>query len=229
MSGGARSGLDSVSPDSALPNSESSDSRSSDSPSLDSRSRDSLSTEVSRPDSLRAARLDPDALPPSPFRASMAAVSPEGIIGVAGGIPWDYPGDRRRLWRLTKGRTIVLGRLTWESLPRRPMRDRRNLVVAGAPVPGAETFGSVRAALETCAGEDVWFLGGTRIYAEAMEYADFLDITEIPDRIGVRPGETVARFPPIDRDRWEAGPVKSDPEEPGVRRRRHVRREGRDS
>lgn len=185
--------------------------------------------EALRLDSLRSARLDPDELPPSPFRASMAAVSPEGIIGVAGGIPWDYPGDRRRLWQLTKGRTIVLGRLTWESLPRRPMRDRRNLVVARFPVPGAETFGSVRAALETCAGEDVWFLGGTRIYAEAMEYADFLDITEIPDRIGVRRGETVARFPPIDRDRWEAGPAKSDPEEPGVRRRRYVRREGRDS
>lgn len=175
---------------------------------------------------LRAARLDPDLLPPSPFRASMAAVSPEGIIGVGGGIPWDYPGDRRRLWRLTRGRTIVLGRLTWESLPRRPMRDRRNIVIARAPVPGAETFRSLREALETCAGEDVWFLGGTRIYAEAMDYADFLDLTEIPDRIAVRPDDSVARFPPIDRARWEAGPAKTDPDEPGVARRRHVRREG---
>lgn len=192
-------------------------------------SSDSGSPDAPRPDPLRSARLDPDRLPPSPFRASMAAVSPEGIIGVAGGIPWDYPGDRRRLWRLTKGCTILLGRLTWESLPRRPMRDRRNLVVAGAPVPGAETFRSVRAALETCAGEDVWFLGGTRIYAEAMEYADFLDITEIPDRIEVPPGAAFARFPPIDRKLWEAGSAQSDPDEPGVRRRRYVRREGRHS
>lgn len=175
---------------------------------------------------LRAARLDPDLLPPSPFRASMAAVSPEGIIGVGGGIPWDYPGDRRRLRRLTRGSTIVLGRLTWESLPRRPMRDRRNLVVAGSPVPGAETFPSVRAALETCAGEDVWFLGGTRIYLEAMAYADFLDITEIPDRIGVRPGDSFACFPTIDSARWEEGPARSDPDEPGVVRRRYVRRDG---
>lgn len=178
------------------------------------------------PDPLRAVRLDPDALPPSPFRASMAAVSPEGIIGVDGGIPWDYPADRRRLWRLTRGRTIVLGRLTWLSLPRRPMRGRRNLVVASRPVEGAETFGSVRAALETCAGEDVWFLGGTRVYAEAMDYADFLDLTEIPDRIRPAPGSSVARFPDLDPARWEAGPAQPDPEEPGVLRRRHVRREG---
>ena len=52
-------------------------------------------------------REDPEALPPAPFRASMAAVSPEGIIGVDGGIPWDYPGDRKRLWRLTKDTTII--------------------------------------------------------------------------------------------------------------------------
>lgn len=192
-------------------------------------SSDSGSPDAPRPDPLRSARLDPDRLPPAPFRASMAAVSPEGIIGVAGGIPWDYPGDRRRLWRLTKGGAIVLGRLTWESLPRRPMRDRRNLVVAGSPVPGAETFRSVRAALETCAGQAVWFLGGMRIYAEAMEYADFLDITEIPDRIEVPPGAAVARFPPIDPKLWEGGPARSDPDEPGVRRRRYVRREGRHS
>lgn len=190
---------------------------------------DSQQTDSRQSDSPLAARLDPDRLPPSPFRASMAAVSPEGIIGVAGGIPWDYPADRRRLWRLTKGRTIVLGRLTWESLPRRPMRDRRNLVVAGAPVPGAETFRSVRAALETCAGEDVWFLGGARIYAEAMGYADFLDLTEIPDRVAVPPGAAFARFPPIDRNLWEAGPAKNDPDEPEVARRRYVRRGRRDS
>ena len=168
---------------------------------------------------------DPEALPPSPFRASMAAVSPEGFIGVDGTIPWDHPGDRKRLWRLTRGSTIILGRLTWESLPRRPMRRRRNIVISRNPVEGAESFRSLPEALAACEG-DVWFLGGTRIYEEAMDHADFLDITEIPDRIRLRPGQTAALFPQIDPARWEAGPPLSDPEEPGVVRRRYARREG---
>ena len=168
---------------------------------------------------------DPEALPPSPFRASMAAVSPEGVIGVDGTIPWDYPADRRRLWRLTRGATIILGRLTWESLPRRPMRGRRNLVVSRRPVEGAASFRSLEAALAASEG-DVWFLGGARIYEEAMDHADFLDLTFIPDRIVLRPGQAAVRFPPIDEARFAAGPLLPDADEPGVTRRRYLRRGG---
>ena len=166
---------------------------------------------------------DPEALPPSPFRASMAAVSPEGIIGVDGGIPWDYPSDRKRLWRLTRDTTIILGRLTWDSLPRRPMRRRRNIVISRGPVPGAESFRSLAEALAVCEG-DVWFLGGARIYEDAMDHADFLDLTYVPDRIRPLPGQTAVHFPPIDEARWLAGPPLPDPGEPGVVRRRFVRR-----
>lgn len=168
---------------------------------------------------------DAEALPPSPFRASMAAVSPEGIIGVDGTIPWDHPGDRRRLWRLTRDSTIILGRLTWESVPRRPMRRRRNIVISRRPVEGAESFRSLPEALAAAEGA-VWFLGGTRIYEEAMEYADFLDLTFVPDRVALRRGQTAARFPPIDPARWEAGPLLPDPDDAGVARRRYRRREG---
>lgn len=166
---------------------------------------------------------DPEALPPAPFRASMAAVSPEGIIGVDGGIPWDYPGDRRRLWRLTRDTTIVLGRLTWDSLPRRPMRRRRNLVISARPVEGAESFRSLGEALAASEGT-VWFLGGARIYEEAMDYADFLDLTYVPDCVRLQPGQRAVHFPTIDEARWLAGPPLPDPAEPGVVRRRFVRR-----
>lgn len=169
-------------------------------------------------------RKDPEALPPAPFRASMAAVSPEGIIGVDGGIPWDYPGDRKRLWRLTKDTTIILGRLTWDSLPRRPMRRRRNIVISSRPVEGAESFRSLADALAACEGETVWFLGGARIYEEAMEYADFLDLTYVPDRVRLQPGQGAVHFPKIDEARWLAGPPHPDPDEPGVIRRRFARR-----
>ena len=168
---------------------------------------------------------DPEALPPRPFRATMAAVSPEGIIGIAQRIPWNYPADVRRLWRLTRGATVVFGRLTWETLPRRPLRRRRNLVVSRRALPGAETFRSVADAVAASAGETIWFLGGTGIYEEGMAYADFLDITLIPDRVSPGPGERAVYFPRIDPDRWVAGPLIPDPDEPGVTRRRYLRRE----
>ncbi len=168
--------------------------------------------------------LDAEALPPAPFRASMAALSPEGIIGVDQTIPWDYPADVRRLWRLTRGATVVFGRLTWETLPRRPLRRRRNLVVSRSPVEGAESFRSVAAAVAACPGETVWFLGGARIYQEAMDHADFLDITRIPDAVRPPPGARTIFFPRIDPARWIAGPLIPDPVEPGVTRRRYLRR-----
>lgn len=167
---------------------------------------------------------DAEALPPRPFRASMAAVSPEGIIGVDQAIPWNYPADVRRLWRLTRGATVIFGRLTWETLRRRPLRRRRNVVVSRGPVPGAESFRSVGAAVAASAGETVWFLGGTGIYEEAMDYADFLDITHIPDRVAPGPGQRAAYFPRIAPARWRAGPLIPDPDEPGVTRRRYLRR-----
>ena len=49
-------------------------------------------------------------------RAIMAAVSPEGAIGLGGTIPWHYRGDMRRVKRLTMGTTLIMGRVTWESL-----------------------------------------------------------------------------------------------------------------
>lgn len=168
---------------------------------------------------------DAEALPPRPFRASMAAVSPEGIIGVDQKIPWSHPKDVRRLWRLTRGATVVFGRLTWETLPRRPLRHRRNLVVSRTPVEGAETFRSVAEAVMSSGGETVWFLGGTGIYEEAMDHADFLDITFVPDRIAPAPGQHAVYFPRIAPSRWVAGPLIPDPDEPGVTRRRYLRRE----
>ncbi|PXF19155.1 MAG: hypothetical protein CXX75_02890, partial [Methanobacteriota archaeon] len=48
----------------------------------------------------------------------LAAVSPDWVIGRDGGIPWHYSGDLRRFKRLTLGHTIIMGRRTWESLPR---------------------------------------------------------------------------------------------------------------
>ena len=52
-----------------------------------------------------------------------------GVIGRGGAIPWHLPEDLRRFKALTLGKTVVMGRKTWESLPRKPLPGRRNLVV----------------------------------------------------------------------------------------------------
>ena len=153
-------------------------------------------------------------------RGIIAAVAEDGVIGVDGQLPWHYSGDLRRFKKLTLGGTVIMGRLTWESLPRKPLGGRRNLVITSGSIGGVECFPTIEAALATCEGE-VWFIGGARIFDEAMSYADVIDLTYVPDRIA---GENVVRFPPIDEASWEAVPLETDPEEPRLKRRVYRRR-----
>jgi dihydrofolate reductase len=152
-------------------------------------------------------------------RAIMAALSPEGVIGLHGKIPWHYRGDMRRVKRLTLGTTLIMGRMTWDSLGGRPLPGRRNLVVTSRVLEGVECFSSLHAALEASRGP-VWFFGGARVYEEAMRYADFMDIVYVPDRIE---HPDAVRFPPIDPHVWQAGPLVSHEDEPALSRREYTR------
>ena len=163
------------------------------------------------------------------MRGVIAALSPDAVIGVDGTIPWHYPADMKRFKRLTVGTTIIMGRLTWESLPRRPLPGRRNIVITGRADPldtaGVDTFASVEAALADCDG-DVWFIGGARIYREAMAHADVMDLTYVPDSVDA-PGAVY--FPEIDPDVWLAGPLEVHPDDDRLRHRVFKRRQPRPS
>jgi dihydrofolate reductase len=152
----------------------------------------------------------------------MAAVSPEGAIGLGGKIPWHYRGDMRRVKRLTMGTTLIMGRITWESLGGKPLPGRRNLVVSRtlSDAPGAERFPDLASALAASEGA-VWFFGGAGIYREAMPLADFLDIVYVPDRVD---HPEAVRFPPIDEALWEAGPLVDHEDEPTLTRRVYTRK-----
>jgi dihydrofolate reductase len=132
----------------------------------------------------------------------IAAVSPEGVIGIDGDIPWHYSADMKRFKRLTEGKTVIMGRRTWESLPVKPLKNRRNIVITGRDIEGVECFRDVAAALERTSG-DVWFIGGARIYEEAMRHADLIDLTYVPDEIEA---DGAVHFPAIDESVWEPGP-----------------------
>lgn len=153
----------------------------------------------------------------------IVAVSPEGVIGVEGDIPWHYPADMKRFKRLTTGATVIMGRLTWESLPVKPLKDRRNIVITRSDITdteGVDCFRDVSSALATTEG-DVWFIGGARIYEEAMRHADFIDLTHVPDRID---SAGAVRFPDIDMAVWDPGPRERDPDDDRLERQMYRRR-----
>jgi dihydrofolate reductase len=109
------------------------------------------------------------------------AQSPSGVIGRAGGIPWRLPEDQARFKKLTLGHTVVMGRLTWESLPSkvRPLPGRKNVVVtrqADYVAEGATVVGGLDEALTD---NQTWVIGGEQIYGLALPFATRCEVTEV--------------------------------------------------
>jgi dihydrofolate reductase len=151
----------------------------------------------------------------------IVAMSPEGVIGLHGKIPWRHPGDQRRFKRLTVGTTVVMGRKTWESLPRKPLPDRRNVVLTKTPIDGVECFADLGSALASVTG-DAWIIGGERAYAEAMQHADVIDVTYVPDRVS---HPEAVRFPAIDPQSFEEGELVAHEDAEGLTRRVFLRKD----
>ena len=153
------------------------------------------------------------------MKGILVAVSPEGIIGKDNSIPWHYSADLKRFKRLTLGKTVIMGRRTWESLPVKPLPDRRNIVITRSALEGVECFQSIDNALATCEG-DVWFIGGAGIYQEALGKADIIDMTLVPDNVS---GEGCVEFPKIGNE-WDAGPVEELETDENLKHQTYTRR-----
>jgi dihydrofolate reductase len=109
------------------------------------------------------------------------AQSTSGVIGRDNGIPWRLPEDQAHFKDVTLGHTVVMGRLTWESLPAkvRPLPGRRNVVVtrqSGYVADGATVVTDLNEALD--AGP-TWVIGGGQIYLQALPLATRCEVTEI--------------------------------------------------
>ena len=153
------------------------------------------------------------------MKGILVAVSPEGIIGKDNSIPWHYSADLKRFKRLTLGKTVIMGRRTWESLPVKPLPDRRNIVITQSSLDDVECFSSIDDALATCEG-DVWFIGGAGIYQEALGKADIIDMTLVPDNVS---GESCVRFPTIVNE-WDAGPIEALETDGNLKHKTYTRR-----
>ncbi|MDE5653626.1 MAG: dihydrofolate reductase [Muribaculaceae bacterium] len=141
----------------------------------------------------------------------IAAVAADGAIGRRGDLLWHIPEDLRHFKSLTLGAPVIMGRLTWESLPKRPLPKRLNIVVTHDPAydaPGAEVASSLAEAIEIAKASrasegnpdgDIFIIGGGRIYAAALPLADRLELTEID---AVAP-DADTFFPPFKAEEWQ--------------------------
>lgn len=127
----------------------------------------------------------------------IAAVAKNRAIGYKNKLLYWLPNDLKRFKALTTGHTIIMGRKTFESLPKGALPNRRNVVLSRSEkeFPGCEVFPSLKEALKHCQpDEDVYIIGGASVYSQAMTIAERLCLTEIDDT----PTEADAFFPPYD-------------------------------
>ncbi|MCT7659463.1 dihydrofolate reductase [Mycobacterium deserti] len=140
------------------------------------------------------------------------AQSTSGVIGRDGGIPWRLPEDQARFKELTMGHSVVMGRLTWESLPAkvRPLPGRRNVVVtrqAEYMADGADVVATLDDALRprgtpedgALSDDESWVIGGGQIYALALAVATRCEVTEVEVDL---PREDSDAMAPVLDDSW---------------------------
>lgn len=113
------------------------------------------------------------------------------------------PNDLKRFKTLTTGHTVIMGRKTFESLPKGALPNRRNVVLsrqADLGFPQTKQFASLEEAIDSCAKEEELFvIGGAEIYRQAMPLADKLYLTRVEDITA----DADTFFPCIDECEWE--------------------------
>jgi dihydrofolate reductase len=137
----------------------------------------------------------------------IVAISENNGIGYKNELLWHIPEDLKRFKKLTLGNTVIMGKKTWESLPKRPLPGRRNIIITDNPTDSFEdsiTVFSIDEALKLCENNSENFIiGGGSIYRQFMPFADRLYITHI-HKIG--PADIY--FPEISGEIWE--PVEKE-------------------
>lgn len=132
----------------------------------------------------------------------IAAVSDDLGIGKNNDLLWHIPEDLKRFKRLTYGNVVIMGKKTWESLPKKPLPGRKNIVLTDIPGESFDsslTACSVEDALSKCGqDEEIFIIGGGSVYRQFMPLADRLYITHVHMKT---PADIY--FPKIDRRRWK--------------------------
>ena len=134
----------------------------------------------------------------------IAVVARNRAIGINNALLWHLPEDLRHFREITRGKPVIMGRKTWESLPEafRPLPGRRNIVVSRNPgyvAAGATLAASLDAAVRLCSDADeAVVIGGEQLYAQALPIASRLYLTEVDED-----ADGDAFFPEFARLDWQ--------------------------
>jgi dihydrofolate reductase len=159
-----------------------------------------------------------------PIALGPVARSRNGVIGRAGTLPWRLKSDLALFKATTLFKPVIMGRKTWESLPKRPLPGRMNLVVTrdGSYEESPQSRGAVicerfdeavqiaREQAEEDGAEEICVIGGADIFALALPKARRVYLTEVEAEV-----EGDVHFPPFDESAWRE-----------VRRETHAAGEG---
>lgn len=129
----------------------------------------------------------------------IVAMDQNRLIGRRGDLPWRLPNDLAHFKRQTLGKTILMGRRTWDSLGR-PLPGRDNWVVSRAPgfaPTGARVFTSLDAALDAQTGGELMVIGGAELYRQTLHLARRLYLTQVLVALEAE-GSTDVHFPQFD-------------------------------
>ncbi|MEP7174179.1 MAG: dihydrofolate reductase [Aestuariivirga sp.] len=131
----------------------------------------------------------------------VVAVSRNGVIGRNGGLPWHISTDLKRFKAITMGKPLIMGRKTWESLPKKPLPGRPNIVITRQKnyrAEGASVVSDVPAALAAAGQvEEICVIGGGEIFDMLLPQTERIYLTEVDLEVD---GDTF--FPPIDPAQW---------------------------
>jgi len=135
--------------------------------------------------------------------ALVVARAANGVIGDRGSVPWHIPEDMRRFKQLTIGKPCIMGRKTWDSLPKKPLPGRMNIVATrdrnfisdGAVV--VHAFDEAIKRAESASPAEIAVIGGEAIYRAALSRAEVIYLTEVLAEFA---GD--ANFPSIDAAEW---------------------------
>ena len=131
----------------------------------------------------------------------IGAMSKNRVIGKDNKLPWKIPDDLKYFKKMTKGKPVIMGRKTFDSIGK-ALPDRRNIVLSKNPdlkIPDVTVKNNIEDAILSCwPNEQIMIIGGSEIYAEAMPYAKVIYLTVIDEEY-----DGDAYFPEFEGDEWE--------------------------
>lgn len=134
----------------------------------------------------------------------ICALAENNAIGFENRLLYRLSNDLRRFKELTSGHTVIMGRKTFDSLPKGALPNRRNIVLTrqqNVTIPGVEIFHSLPEALEACSTDaEIFIMGGETVYSEGLAHAERLYLTHVHHA----PTNADAFFPEINTEEWTA-------------------------